>query len=256
MILVAAILVLAAVYHYYMLPPGSKAPDAATNLDEALRSTGKAWATFFRKPRVWLMIAAVFFYRFGEGFIEKIGPLFLKDPRTVGGLGLDNMVLGSINAIGTVVFIAGTMLGGFMAARLTLRRVFVLLAFCLNVPLFTYYFLSLTMPTSATLITGVVLVEKFGYGMGTVGLMLYMMQEVSPGPYRTAHYAFATGIMALTMQLTGMVSGYVQSALHYPRFFLAVLLAAMATIVLAWIAPFGANPDAEQPVKAAEPAAS
>jgi PAT family beta-lactamase induction signal transducer AmpG len=39
----------------------------------------------------------------------------------------------------------------------------------------------------------VVLIEKFGYGLGTVGMMLYMMQELSPGRYRTAHYAFATG---------------------------------------------------------------
>jgi MFS transporter, PAT family, beta-lactamase induction signal transducer AmpG len=246
MVLVAAILALAAVYHYFMLPPGSKAPDAARNLKEALRTTGDAWVTFFRKPRVWMMIAAVFFYRFGEGFIEKIGPLFLKDARSVGGLGVDNMVLGTINAIGTVVFVAGTLLGGFIAARLTLRRVFVLLALCLNVPLFTYYLLSVTLPTSVTLIAGIVFIEKFGYGIGTVGMMLYMMQELSPGPYRTAHYAFATGIMALNMQLTGMLSGYVQAALHYPNFFLFVLFAAMATMVIIWLAPFGANPDAEQ----------
>jgi PAT family beta-lactamase induction signal transducer AmpG len=245
MVLVAAILAVAAIYHYYMLPPGSKAPDAATNLQEALRTTGKAWTTFFRKPRVWLMIAVVFFYRFGEGFIEKIGPLFLKDARAVGGLGLDNMVLGTINAISTVVFVLGTLLGGFIAARLGLRRVFLLLALCLNVPLFTYYLLSVTLPTSPTLITLVVLIEKFGYGIGTVGMMLYMMQELSPGPYRTAHYAFATGIMALNMQLTGMVSGYLQSALRYPNFFLFVLLAAMATLVIVWLAPFGANPDAQ-----------
>jgi len=245
MILVAAILAAAAAYHYFMLPPGSKAHDAATNLNEALRTTGKAWVTFFRKPRVWMMIAVVFFYRFGEGFIEKIGPLFLKDARNVGGLGVDNMVLGTINAIGTVVFVAGTLLGGFIAARLTLRRVFVLLALCLNVPLLTYYVLSITMPTNATLIAGIVFIEKFGYGIGTVGMMLYMMQELSPGPYRTAHYAFATGIMALNMQITGMLSGYVQAALHYPNFFLFVMLAAMATMVIIWLAPFGANPDAD-----------
>jgi PAT family beta-lactamase induction signal transducer AmpG len=124
--------------------------------------------------------------------------------------------------------------------------VFVLLAFCLNVPLVTYFYLSHTMPTNLTLIAGTVFIEKFGYGLGTVGMMLYMMQELSPGRYRTAHYAFATGIMALNMMLTGMVSGKIQAALHYQSFFLFVLLASIPSIALAWLAPFGANPDANQ----------
>ena len=246
MLLIAGIMAVAAVYHYYLLPSGSKAPDAARNVAEALRTTGDAWASFFKKPRVWMMIASVFFYRFGEGFIEKMGPLFLMDPRSTGGLGVDNMVLGHINSIGTIVFVCGTLLGGLLAARLTLRRVYVLLAFCLNVPLGTYFYLSHALPTSFTWIACVVFIEKFGYGLGTVGMMLYMMQELSPGRYRTAHYAFATGIMALNMMLTGMVSGRIQAALHYQRFFLFVLLASIPSIVLAWLAPFGANPDANQ----------
>ncbi len=246
MLLIACIMAASAVYHYFMLPPGAKAPDAARGVAEALRTTGDAWASFFRKPRVWMMIAVVFFYRFGEGFIEKIGPLFLIDTRSVGGLGLDNMALGQINAIGTVVFVVGTLLGGWLAARLTLRRVFVLLAFCLNVPLVTYFYLSHTMPTNLTLIACTVFIEKFGYGLGTVGMMLYMMQELSPGPYRTAHYAFATGIMALNMMLTGMVSGRIQAALHYQNFFLFVLLASIPPIVIAWLAPFRAPDQAAQ----------
>lgn len=246
MLLVAAILATTAVWHYYVLPPGAKAPDAARTVTETLRTTGDAWASFFRKPRIWMMITAVFFYRFAEGFIEKIGPLFLLDPRSVGGLGLDNMVLGHINAIGTVVFVGGTMLGGFLAAKLTLRRVFVLLAFALNVPHITYFYLSHAMPTNLTWIGVVVLIEKLGYGLGTVGMMLYMMQELSPGRYRTAHYAFATGIMALTMMLTGMLSGRIQAALHYPMFFAFVLLASVPPILIAWLAPFRAVTDESQ----------
>ena len=94
---------------------------------------------------------------------------------------------------------------------------------------------------------GTVFIEKFGYGIGTVGMMLYMMQELSPGPYRTAHYAFATGIMALNMMFTGMISGRIQAALEYPNFFLFVLLVSIPPIVIAYLAPFGANPDAREP---------
>ena len=30
------------------------------------------FGSFFRKPRIWTMIAAVFFYRFGEGLMPKV----------------------------------------------------------------------------------------------------------------------------------------------------------------------------------------
>jgi len=148
----------------------------------ALATTADAWVSFFKKPRVWMMITAVFFYRFAEDFIEKIGPLFLMDKRTVGGLGLDNMALGNINGtFGTVAFVGGTLLGGLLAARYGLRRVFVLLAFALNVPHVTFFYLSQALPNDLVLITCVVLIEKLGYGLGTVGMMLYMMQSYRPG---------------------------------------------------------------------------
>ena len=39
--------------------------------------------------------------------------------------------------------------------------------------------------------------EMFGYGFGFVGVMLLMMQEIAPGKYQTAHYAFANSLMNL-----------------------------------------------------------
>jgi PAT family beta-lactamase induction signal transducer AmpG len=237
--LVAVILLLAFVWHWFKLPPGARAPEAPSNFAEAARTTLDAWASFFKKPRIAMMIAVVFFYRFGEGFIEKIGPLFLLDKREVGGLGLDNMALGNINGtVGTIAYITGTLLGGMMASRWSLKRTFLLLAFGLNVPHITYFYLSQALPTSIPWITLVVLIEKFGYGFGTVGMMLYIMQEMSPGNYRTAHYAFGTGIMALTMTVTGTVSGTIQEMLGYQAFFGFVLLASVPPIVLAWLAPF------------------
>jgi PAT family beta-lactamase induction signal transducer AmpG len=246
MLLIAAILAATALWHFYMLPEGSKAPDAPSSVRAALATTADAWVSFFKKPRIVMMIVTVFFYRFGEGFIEKIGPLFLMDKRSVGGLGLDNMDLGNINGtFGTVAFVGGTLLGGLLAARYGLRRMFVVLAFALNVPHVTFFYLSQELPHDLVWITCVVLIEKIGYGLGTVGMMLYMMQELSPGRYRTAHYAFATGIMALNMMLTGMVSGRIQAWLGYQAFFGFVLLASIPPIVISWFAPFGVNREPE-----------
>jgi MFS transporter, PAT family, beta-lactamase induction signal transducer AmpG len=239
MLVLAGIMALAFVWHLKVLPSGGPAADAPKSPRDAARVFGDAFTTFFKKKSIWLMLAVVFFYRFGEGFIEKIGPLFLLDARETGGLGLDNVALGNINGtFGTVGFIGGALLGGGLAAKMGLRRSFLILAFALNIPHLTYFFLSQALPTSLTLVTVVVTLEKVGYGLGSVGHMLYMMQQLAPGRYKTAHYAFATGIMGLCMMSTGMASGYVQHALGYQGFFIFVLCASVPPIALASMAPF------------------
>jgi len=106
----------------------------------------------------------------------------------------------------------------------------------------TFLFLSQTMPTSMALITVVVTVEQLGWGIGAVGHMIYMMQQIAPGPYKTAHYTFATALMGACMMSTGAVSGYVQKAVGYQWFFIIVLLAAAPSLLATILAPFH-NPD-------------
>jgi PAT family beta-lactamase induction signal transducer AmpG len=244
MAILAAIMGLSAAWHSRVLPSGGRTQHAPSSLVDAGESFVNAFSSFFEKRGIWAMIAFAYFYRFGEGLIEKIGPLFLLDSRTVGGLGLTNTHLGAINGTyGTVGFIAGALLGGFFAARLGLRRALILLCLALNVPHVTYLYLSQVRPESLTLITVAVTIEKFGYGFGSVGHMLYMMQQMAPGPYKTAHYAFATGIMGLCMMSTGMVSGYLQQALGYQAFFVAAICASALPVVTTYLAPFYVDND-------------
>jgi len=241
MIIIGVIMGALALWHLRFLPPGDVAKSDKVTMASAVSTMGEAWVSFFNKPRIWTMLAVIFFYRFGEGFIEKMGPLFLMDSRSVGGLGLSNSVLGDINgSFGTVAYIGGTLLGGLLAGKFGLRRLFVPLAFALNVPHVTYFYLSQVLPTKLSVITAVVTIEKLGYGFGSVGLILYMMQQLAPGKFRTAHYAFATGIMALCMLLTGMVSGQLQQWLGHKWFFVFVLVASVPPIVIAKLAPFRA----------------
>jgi PAT family beta-lactamase induction signal transducer AmpG len=229
------------VWHLRVLPPGAPSAVHGESLGVAWIALRQSWVSFFEKPQIWAMLAVIFFYRFGEGFIEKFGPLFLLDPRSTGGLGLDNESLGLINGTaGTIAFIAGAFLGGFLVARRTLPRSFFVLALVLNVPHLTYFYLSQAQPENALWIGAIVAAEKFGFGMGSVGHMLYMMQQVAPGPFKMTHYAMATGVMALTKWATGSVSGWVWAAVghHYTVFFGFVLLASVPPLVLAWRAPF------------------
>lgn len=242
-------------WHLRILPEGERSHLQGEGFDSAARSLRETWSTFFRKDRIWMMLAVCFFYRFGEGFIEKFGPLFLIDVRDVGGLGLSNEAVGHLyGTLGTVGFIAGSLLGGFFAAKFTLRRVFIVLALALNVPHLTYYLLSIWMPESHLLIGALVTLEKFGYGFGAVGQMLYMMQQIAPGAFKMSHYAFATGVMAGSKWFTGTLSGFLFGVLaqSYQTFFLFVLLASIPPVIIAWFAPFPHRGGSEEPPSPAD----
>ena len=242
----AVVMVVSWMWHLRVLPTGGIAASAPSGLEGAVRTFKSAFTTFFAKKMIWRMIAVAYFYRFGEGLIEKIGPLFLLDRRALGGLELDNVQLGTINGIyGTVAFIAGALLGGLFSARRGLRATFFVLLLALNVPHLTYLYLSQARPENLAVVALAVTVEKFGYGFGSVGHMLYMMQQMAPGPYKTAHYAFATGVMGLCMMSTGMVSGVLQQAVGYQGFFIVVLAASVLPLVVAWNAPFPVDDEAE-----------
>ena len=252
MLVIAGILLLAGVYHSRVLPPGAAALDAPKGLGDAMRTFGRTFATFFDKRDVWLMIAFAFFYRTGYGLIDKMGPLFMIDDRSLGGLGLSNETLGAINGtFGTAAFILGSLVGGWYVSQKGLRKTLLVLCLCLNVPNVTFLILSQMLPTNYGVITAIVTFEKLGWGIGCVGHMIYMMQQIAPGPYKTAHYTIATALMGACMMLTGAVSGYIQQAVGYQWFFVIVLLAAIPSIVVTLLAPFHqpdtAGPQSEEP---------
>ena len=247
MALMGVVMLVMGLWHRWFLPVGSKAAqldDHTTGLKHVVNEFGDVFASFFKKKDIWMMISFILLYRLGEGFLEKLGPLFLLDGKESGGLGLDNFEVGNINGtFGSAAFILGALLGGWIAAKFGLKRTLVLFSLMLNVPHLTFVFLSVALPTNVPLITTIVVIEKLGYGIGSVALSLYMMQQVAPGNYKTAHYAISSGLMALCMMLTGMASGALQAAVGYKWFFLIVMFATIPSLIVSWLAPFNVETD-------------
>jgi PAT family beta-lactamase induction signal transducer AmpG len=245
---IAALIGLIALYHTRLLPPGAKAPDAPKSFGDAMHTFRDAFATFFQKKDVLLMIGFAFFFRIGYGFLDKMIPLFMIDAQAKGGLGLTNESLGDIyGTFGTLAFMAGSILGGLFVAKQGLRRTLLILCLCMNVPNVVFVFLSQTQTQSYPLIASLVTVEKFSWGFGAVGQMIYMMQQIAPGPYKTAHYTFATAFMGFNMMFTGMISGQLEEWAGYKIFFICALVAASIPSLLATrLAPFH-HPDSTGP---------
>lgn len=143
---------------------------------------------------------------------------------------------------GAAAFVLGSILAGYFIARRGLKRSIRFLCASFNLPFAVYAVLALTQPSNLYIIGSAVIIEYFGYGFGFVGLMLFMMQQVAPGKYKMAHYAFATGIMNLGFMIPSMVSGLLSDFLGYKVFFIWVLLATIPSFLATWFVPFG-HPD-------------
>ena len=169
----------------------------------------------------------------------KIAPLFLKDEVAIGGLGLSNEQYGLVyGTAGTVAFIVGSIAAGYFVARVGLKKALFTLACAFNIPFVVYLLFAYLQPASLIIIGGGIVAEYFGYGFGFVGLTLFMMQQIAPGKYQMAHYAFANSLMNLGVMIPGMISGYLSKYLGYEHFFLLVMICTIPALLTTWYVPF------------------
>lgn len=228
-----------AAWHAKHMPEGAKSEHAPQTPAQAVSMLADAFVTFFQKKGIWLMIGFALLFRLSYGFLLAPSMLFMKDSAVNGGLSMSNQELGVIYSVfGMVANIIGSFIGGFLVAKFGLRKTIFPLCLCVNVPNITFLLLALFRPENYALIASGVVVEQFFFGIGSVGFMIYMMQQLAPGKYATTHYAFGTALMALCMILTGMVSGYLQQILGYVGYFVFVMIATIPSFLICWFAPF------------------
>ena len=225
-------------YHIKMLPSGGSSTQVKS-INEGFTTLKDVAITFFQKKNILISILFVIFYRFAEGFAIKIAPLFFKAARDHGGLGLTTSQIGLVYGVfGAIAFVLGSLLAGYYTSKRGLKKTLMTLCFCFNIPFAVYCVLAITQPQSLYIIGMAVVLEYFGYGFGFVGLILYIMQQIAPGKYKMAHYAFADGIMALGFMIPSMISGYLSDFLGYKMFFIWVLIATIPSFLITYFAPF------------------
>ena len=233
-----AVMVLLGIYHMKMLPTGGEASEVKS-FKEGVNTLVDVIRTFFLKKNIIWCIAFIILYRFAEGFAIKIAPLFFKAAVAEGGLGLTTSQIGLVyGTFGAAAFVVGSLLGGYYISTKGLQSTLFKLALIFNIPFAVYTLLAAFQPDSIYVISVAVVFEYFGYGFGFVGLMLFMMQQIAPGKYKTAHYAFATGIMNLGFMIPSMLSGYLSDMLGYKVFFMWVLVATIPALLAARFVPF------------------
>ncbi len=241
----AVLMLVLGLYHARTLPSGGAAAVSGGTASERLHELWAVIKDFFTKKHIGWYILFIILYRLGEGFVMKIVPLFLKADISAGGLGLSEQQIGLYyGTFGAAAFVAGSLLAGYYIAHLGLKKALFSLVCIFNIPFLVYTWFAWVQPESMWLIGGGIVLEYFGYGFGFVGLTLFMMQQVAPGKHQMAHYAFASGIMNLSVMMTGAVSGFLSDAVGYKWFFILVMIAVVPVFVMTRFLPFTYPQDA------------
>lgn len=240
MAVIGGIMVLLGLYNAKFVPSEvKKDAEERPGFKETMVELGNVFVDLFRKRHILYYIFFIILYRFAEGFVMKIVPLFLKADRADQGLGLSEKEIGlCYGTFGAAAFVIGSVLAGYYVAHRGLQKSLFSLCCVFNLPFVAYTLLAIYQPESLMLIGGAIVLEYFGYGFGFVGLTLFMMQQIAPGKHQMAHYAFASGIMNLGVMLPGMLSGYVSDWLGYRHFFIFVLFCTIPAFLITWFVPF------------------
>jgi len=232
-LILAGLFVLFLIYHLVILPhPKSDSPKEVVQLKQFFSEYLKTFISFFKKKEILLIISFILLYRLAEAQLVKIAVPFLVDPKEVGGLALSTSEVGIVyGTVGVIALSLGGILGGIAASRNGLKFWIWWMLIAINLPDLVYVYLAVTQTSNFILINICVAVEQFGYGFGFTAFMLYLIY-ISEGEFKTAHFAIATGLMALGMMLPGMISGWIQEQVGYLNFFIWVSISTIPAFVI------------------------
>jgi MFS transporter, PAT family, beta-lactamase induction signal transducer AmpG len=231
MVFVGLLMTFITVYNYFSTPKTEiNAGEKPKDVNE--KSFLTIFVSFFQKKQIGLILSFILLFRLGESQLIKMLSPFLIDPVNVGGMGLDTQDVGIIyGTFGVSALTIGGILGGIAISKQGLTKWMLPMILTMHLPIIGFVLLAHFHPSSVYYIYAVVIIEQFGYGFGFAAFMMYLI-HVAEGESKTAHYALATGFMALGMMLPGMLSGFIQQYLGYGNFFIWVFLATIPGIIL------------------------
>ena len=232
-LILAALFILFFIYHLFILPqPKTDSPREKIQLEHFTKEFLRTFISFFKRKEIIVIVLFILFYRFAEAQLVKMASPFLLDSKEVGGLALSTTQVGIVyGTVGVVALVIGGILGGIVASLKGLKFWMWWMLIAINLPDLVYVYLAATQTSNFILINICIAIEQFGYGFGFTSFMLFLIY-VSEGEFKTAHYAIATGLMALGMMLPGMISGWIQEQIGYLNFFLWVCISTIPAFII------------------------
>lgn len=235
-VILAFIYMLLSLYHTFALPkPTFDKPSKIAKQQNIFSEFTNTFKTFFVKKDIWLILFFLLTYRLGEAQLTRIAKPFLMDSFAKGGMALHTSSIGIIyGTFGVVALLIGGILGGILVSKNGLRKWIVPMALLINIPDILYVLLAHWQPASLWVSAVFVIFEQFGYGFGFTAYMLFLI-FIADGQFKTAHYAFGTGIMALSVFIPGFFAGMIQEKIGYELFFFWVCICTIPGIFASFL---------------------
>ena len=222
-------------YHGIRMPRPDSDVQKDDSIDNVMSGLKKMFVSFFTKfppKETFVVIMFLLFYRFPEALLNTMTKTFLMRPNSSGGLGLSPQEYGLVNGtVGLIGLLLGGIVGGILVSRDGMKKWLWPMVCAITLPDVVYVILSYTLTSNVFIISLMLFIEQFGYGLGFTALTLYMLYY-SQGKYKTSHYAICTGISYLGLMLPGMVSGFIKDAVGYQVFFNIVMVTCIITFVV------------------------
>jgi MFS transporter, PAT family, beta-lactamase induction signal transducer AmpG len=229
------------VVNKYTLP--TPADDTPRKRDKNAFKDG--FLSYFKQKNIGIILAFIFLYRFGEGFLIKMNIPFYLDKVEQGGLGLTTAQVGIIyGTIGVLSLLAGGVIGGIIIKKYGLKKCIWPMVIIINIPMYVYIFMSRFQP-GAYVASGFIAFEQFSYGFGFTAYSVFLMYVSGKSSYKTTYYAISTSLMALGMMVPGLVAGYLQKYLGYPNFFIMTAIVGIPGLLTVFFIPTEDEDEAE-----------
>ncbi len=211
-------------------------PETAQARQSLVAVARQAWLGILGLPHLWAVVIFILMFKAGDAFLgQMVGPFWDKSGYTRAEYGLVS------GTLGTVLSIAGSLLGGKLCSQWGLGRSIWILGGLQAVSNLGYALAALS-PATAALVYGASMLESLAGGLGNAPFLTFLMRLCSR-QVSAAQYAALSAIFALSGTLAASLSGLSAQSLGFAVFFaLSFLVALPAFAVLPWIVPLADKP--------------
>ncbi len=234
MLLMAAIMVALAGWHFVSLPSEEKQVkgEGLKVKGSVLQPFVETLKAFASKPHLWAAVLFMLLFRLPEAQLAKMAQPFMLRTIGEGGLELSTTAVGfAYGTLGVIGLLAGGIVGGWVVSRNGLRHWLWPMVVAISLPDIVYIYLSYAQPQELWIINACVFIEQLGYGFGFTAYMLFLVY-FSQGERSTSVFALCTAFQALGMMIPGMFAGKLADMWGFQTFFVFVCACTVVTFLV------------------------
>ena len=227
----SGLLVVVLLWHIFMIPQsGADDRERKIRVSDMFYACLNTSADLIRTPSSWPGILFLSMFLLPCTLLTPVSIQFMLDLGSSGGLALSPQEFGYVQ--GTVAvfgLIIGGMLGIWLLRKVAFGNALPLMAFATCIPPLFYIYLSYALPANIGWIACCAFVSQVACGFGSCAYLHYLAyySEVK----RVSTYALCMSLVTVSVMIPMMLSGSLQQALGYRRFFILTTLLGVCTLI-------------------------